>query len=163
MSKRLFRPLTVALVASLLTLLVHSEQPDAWARAARRVPVVYSLTDAVLAKLVAALKLPHKRIGQGRFTVKMGGIMVLLTSSRTNLQLYTRFGARPHLGDVNKWNATRRFTRGYLDTGGEACLESDLDLAGGVTARTIWRWMKMFAQSAPAFGRQVVLKAKRRR
>ena len=44
------------------------------------------------------------------------------------------------LQDVNEWNATMLFSRMYLDDEGDAVLELDLDLAGGVTSAHLIEW-----------------------
>lgn len=38
---------------------------------------------------------------------------------------------------VNQWNKEKRYGRSYIDNDGDPCLESDLDLDGGVTKERI--------------------------
>ena len=56
---------------------------------------------------------------------------------------------------VNNWNTARRYTRAYVDADGDAALESDLDLAGGVTEETIRRFIRTFSTSLPGFAEAI--------
>ncbi len=52
---------------------------------------------------------------------------------------------------VNKWNATRRFTKAFLDEEGDPMLSSDLTIKGGVTPETVREWTRSFASSAKEY------------
>lgn len=51
---------------------------------------------------------------------------------------------KPTLEVINEWNATKRFSRAYLDEDKDACVEMDIDLVEGVSPAylrsqiTIW-------------------------
>ena len=50
-----------------------------------------------------------------------------------SIQFYVCFsGTSAPLEKVNEWNRSKRFSRSYLDSEGDPCLELDLDLAGGI-------------------------------
>lgn len=51
-----------------------------------------------------------------------------------DLNFYVGFlDLKPGLESINEWNATKRFSRAYLDQDKDACVEMDLDLVKGVT------------------------------
>lgn len=61
------------------------------------------------------------------------------------------FLIQPGVDSMNTWNQTKCFTRAYLDTEGDAILEMDVVLAGGISANNMsevfsyWRLsMKQF-------------------
>ncbi len=70
-----------------------------------------------------------------------------------NLRLYaTRVTEEPPaLTIVNEWNRTKRYSRAHVDSDGDAVIESDLDIRGGVTPKTIKNFVKIFGISAGAF------------
>ena len=41
------------------------------------------------------------------------------------------------LDKINEWNRSKRFSRAYLDADGDAVVEMDLNLRGGVTRDNI--------------------------
>jgi hypothetical protein len=52
-----------------------------------------------------------------------------------DLKFYLGFlDNKPSLEKINEWNATKRFSRAYLDQDEDACVEMDLDLVQGVSA-----------------------------
>jgi hypothetical protein len=60
------------------------------------------------------------------------------------------------LKKVNLWNATKRFSRTYLDDDGDPHLELDLDLAGGVTKARILDYLRTCKVSLATWCDQVV-------
>jgi hypothetical protein len=74
-------------------------------------------------------------------------------NSDGNLRLYaTRVTEEPPaLTIVNEWNRTKRYSRAHVDSDGDAVIESDLDIRGGVTPQTIKNFVKIFGISAGAF------------
>lgn len=53
----------------------------------------------------------------------------------TSLQFTAAWGDTNHtLETVNKWNATKRYTRAYLDNDGDPTLEMDIDLEHKVSS-----------------------------
>jgi len=55
------------------------------------------------------------------------------------------------LGTLNAWNRDHRFTRAYVVDSGVVHLESDLDLAGGVSIKAVVEHLRLFRASALAF------------
>ena len=71
----------------------------------------------------------------------------------TDLTFYTYFdtkGATP-LARVNRWNLESRFSRAYLDEDGFPTIETDLDLAGGVTRDALRTWIDGYRESVSDF------------
>jgi hypothetical protein len=56
----------------------------------------------------------------------------------------------PGTDDMNAWNATRRLTRAYVTPEGLA-LQSDYDLAGGVTEAALGRFIRSYLISLATF------------
>lgn len=44
---------------------------------------------------------------------------------------------RPSLDQINSWNQTKRFGRAYIDPDGDAVIEMDVSLTGGVTGANL--------------------------
>jgi hypothetical protein len=51
-------------------------------------------------------------------------------------------GSNATLKTLNEWNRTKKYSRTYLDSDGDACLESDLVIAGGVTPARMLDFLK---------------------
>jgi len=64
------------------------------------------------------------------------GHTAVIINKKTNIQFYSYFKKqkKTDLKKVNQWNATKRFSRAYLDQDGDAVIEWDVDLEGGTTA-----------------------------
>jgi hypothetical protein len=59
----------------------------------------------------------------------------------------------PTLATVNEWNQKNNFSRAYIDKDGNAVLESDLVLSGGVTNDTVEIFVKTFRDSVARWAR----------
>lgn len=70
-----------------------------------------------------------------------------------SLGLYTALPGKrpPSLHEVNAWNYEARFTRAYLDEAGVPVLESDLDLAGGVTRGAVAEFIRTYLGALVGF------------
>jgi hypothetical protein len=70
------------------------------------------------------------------------------------LLLYNAFtDVNPTLATVNEWNQKNNFSRAYVDKDGNAVLESDLVLTGGVASDTIELFVKTFRDSVARWAR----------
>ncbi len=73
------------------------------------------------------------------------------------IQFHISFGdGNATLKKVNEWNATKRFSRTYLDEDGDPHLELDLDLEGGVTEKRIADYLRTCKVSLSAWCSEVV-------
>jgi len=70
------------------------------------------------------------------------------------LQSNFRLDQPPTLDTINQWNVARRYSRAYL-TNGKVTLENDLDLQGGVTWKTVTRFLTTFQHSVGDFAKHI--------
>lgn len=74
-----------------------------------------------------------------------------------NMQFHTAFGdSNATAAKVNRWNATKRYSKTYLDDDGDPHLELDLDLDGGVTRARIVDYLRTCRQSFDVWRREVL-------
>jgi Putative bacterial sensory transduction regulator len=59
----------------------------------------------------------------------------------------------PTLASVNEWNQKNSFSRAYVDKDGNAVLENDLVLTGGVSSDSIELFVKTFRDSVARWAR----------
>ena len=102
--------------------------------------------------------------GDPQISGKMNGISYQVyfrncTDNKTyeDLNFYLGFlDIKPTLEVINDWNFNKRFSRAYLDSDQDACVEMDLDLAVGVTAEyldsTFGLWDLIVTQYAEHVG-----------
>jgi hypothetical protein len=69
-----------------------------------------------------------------------------------SLQFSAGFTIKPALSKVNEWNAKKRFAKAHLDSDGDAIVQMDFELDGGVTKEFIQeqlkRWRGVFLSFA---------------
>lgn len=98
----------------------------------------------------------------GRHTAlkfQLSGLNVLLVmgddGSKTapDAYLYAAFqlGAPVDVSVVNGWNVEARFTRAYVDSDGDAVLESDIRFAGGITEANFNAFIDAYGQALGGF------------
>ena len=89
------------------------------------------------------------------FTFRAEGYKVAAFTNDPNyLLLYSAFSdVRPTLATVNGWNQSNSFSRAYVDKDGNAVLESDIILTGGVTQDNIEMFVKTFRDSVVRWAR----------
>lgn len=82
---------------------------------------------------------------------------VFVAENSEAIQFHISFGdGNATLKKINLWNATKRFSRTYLDDDGDPHLELDLDLAGGVTEGRIKDYLRTCKVSLVAWCKEVV-------
>lgn len=83
------------------------------------------------------------------------GHTALLINGKTDIQFYSYFKKQKKvdLKKVNEWNATKRFSRAYLDQDGDVVIEWDLDLEGGTTAGALKESIRTYRLGVMAFVR----------
>jgi capsule polysaccharide export protein KpsC/LpsZ len=83
------------------------------------------------------------------------GHTALAINKKKNIQLYSYFQKQKKmdLKKVNEWNATKRFSRAYLDQDGDAVIEWDVDLEGGTTAGALKESIRTYRLGVMAFVR----------
>lgn len=85
------------------------------------------------------------------YKFNVGNLKILLFNKGGTMQLAAIFSGTSTGSRINDWNRTYRFSRAYLSNDDEPVLQSDLDLAGGVTKENIKEWMRTFVVSIKAF------------
>jgi capsule polysaccharide export protein KpsC/LpsZ len=83
------------------------------------------------------------------------GHTALVINKKKNVQLYSYFKKQKKmdLKKVNEWNATKRFSRAYLDQDGDAVIEWDIDLEGGTTAGALKESIRTYRLGVMTFVR----------
>jgi hypothetical protein len=83
-----------------------------------------------------------------------GYSVVALVPDPTFVELYAGFSdvtLTPAV--VNEWNQMNRFSRAYVDKGGDANLEDDLIISGGVTRDNVEMFVKTFRDTVSRYVR----------
>ena len=101
--------------------------------------------------------------GDPQITGKMEGItyQIYFRNCTNNercedLNFYLGFlDIKPSLEAINEWNYNKRFSRAYLDTDLDACVEMDLDLVKGVTAEYLDAQFELWSLVADQFSTHV--------
>lgn len=83
------------------------------------------------------------------------GHTAIIVNKRTNFQLYSYFEKQKKvdLKRLNEWNASKRFSRAYLDKDGDAVIEWDVDLEGGTTAGALKESIRTYRVGVMTFVR----------
>jgi len=86
-----------------------------------------------------------------RFAIE--GHTAVISNKKTNIQFYSFFKKKKtmDLKKINEWNATKRFSRVYLDRDGDAVIEWDVDLEGGTTAGALKESIRTYRFGVIAF------------
>lgn len=136
--------LKAALVLSLSVTLLHGQQVVAGEPGAAD-QIVNRVTVAQVKAFMQGEGYAVEMDANGSVVWKIDGMItqIFVFSDGESIQFSAAFKAtNTPLGKVNEWNRTRRFGRAYLDEEGDSHLESDLDLAGGVTSERIRDFLK---------------------
>jgi hypothetical protein len=117
--------------------------------------IVKELSVTSTERILEALKIEYTEVSAGTYRFNLGGYRTLLFNKGKNLQFYASFKKKVTLGRVNDWNASKRYTRAYLDKEGNAVLEADLDLEGGVSYGAIAEFFKTWVTSVKLFTQHI--------
>ncbi len=89
-----------------------------------------------------------------RFKIKTGedSLLVVLFNKGENMQLYAGWrDTAVSLTRINEWNRDKRFSKAYVDKDGDPCIESDIDLTGGLTEENVHEWIRTYRRSLTSF------------
>lgn len=92
-----------------------------------------------------------REVDDGIYAFNVEGIKMIILNKGNTLQLHAGFSKKISLSRINEWNRTKRLSRAYADRDGDAHIEADLELTGGVTQKNVKEWMKTYAISLKAF------------
>ncbi len=120
--------------------------------------IIKELSVANTERILEALKLEFEEVAQGTYRFKLGGYKTLLFNKGKNLQFYASFKKKVTLGRINEWNATKRYTRAYMDKDGDPVLEADLDIEGGVSYGAVAEFFKTWVTSVKLFVQHIDFK-----
>lgn len=83
------------------------------------------------------------------------GHTAVIFNKKTNIQFYSFFKKKKtmDLKKVNEWNATKRFSRVYIDGDGDAVIEWDVDLEGGTTTGALKESIRTYRVGVMTFVR----------
>ena len=84
----------------------------------------------------------------------VGYNVLILIGSYENTSLQMNFavsGTDANLRMMNEWNRTKRYSTASIDDDGDPVLESDLDLAGGVTRERVEDYLLTYYMLLEAF------------
>ncbi len=84
-------------------------------------------------------------------------LVVFREDQGASLQAVMAYPAEGHAapGALQRWNATRRFGRAYVDTRGAPVLASDLALGPGIGRKAVVAWAELVLALAERFQREV--------
>lgn len=122
--------------------------------AAEQGEIIRTLSDADAERLARTIDPKVETLGQGSYRLIVAGSKCLLISRGDNVQFYAGFKLRRRratLATINGWNASKRYSRAYIDKDGDPVVESDLDLSGGVSPRAVEEFLKTWRTVVPMF------------
>jgi hypothetical protein len=138
-----------------------AELEDALARLEE--PVLTRATPAQVAEVLRRMGVAFEEgvdnQGDPKFSFKLSTYDVTLFSygcsedGCASLRLYAgfRFSQPPSTDLINEWNRTKRFSTAYVDSDGDACLDEDLVVLGGVTSGAIEQFVLTYRQRLSEF------------
>ena len=118
--------------------------------------VVSEVSTEQLRKLLESMGYEVEQPKEDMLQFAIEGHTALIVNKKTNLQFYSYFKKQKKKMDlkkVNEWNATKRFSRAYLDQDGDAVIEWDVDLEGGTTTGALKESIRTYRVGVMAFVR----------
>ena len=117
--------------------------------------VVSEVSTEQLRKMLESMGYEVEQPKEDMLQFAVEGHTALLVNKKTNIQFYSFFKKQKKmdLKKVNEWNATKRFSRAYLDKDGDAVIEWDVDLEGGTTAGALKESIRTYRHGVMAFVR----------
>ena len=116
--------------------------------------VVTTATPTLIEAQLLQLGLKWTKLNAETYAIELGaGDIKFAVINKGNL-LAAHFGLKAPgtgLDKINKWNATKYFSRAYLDDEGDPALESELDLEKGVTQDSVGQFVQRFRASIVEF------------
>lgn len=110
-----------------------------------------------LERLMKAEGYAVKRDADGDIIWTSDGMRWLLIVSARGNAIMAKFSVseKPSLERINDWNRTKRFSRSYLDQDGDANLQLDLELDGGIERERILDFLRTASISRSAWMKEM--------
>jgi Putative bacterial sensory transduction regulator len=122
-------------------------------------PLIATMTSEQFQKVIQAMGFECTRAktdgkDDSFFTFRAEGYKVAaFFHDASYLELYNAFtDVNPTLATVNEWNQKNSFSRAYVDKDGNAVLENDFILTGGVSSDSVELFVKTFRGFCRALG-----------
>jgi hypothetical protein len=116
--------------------------------------VLSEVSTEQLQKLLEALGYEVEQPKEDVLQFAIEGHTAIIVNKKTNIQFYSYFKKKKmDLKKINEWNATKRFSRVYIDRDGDAVIDWDIDLEGGTTAGALKESIRTYRIGVMAFVR----------
>jgi hypothetical protein len=116
--------------------------------------VLSEVSTAQLQKLLEAMGYEVEQPKEDVLQFAIEGHSAVIVNNKTNIQLYSYFKKKKiDLKKINEWNATKRYSRVYIDRDGDAVIDWDIDLEGGTTAGALKESIRTYRLGVMAFVR----------
>lgn len=116
--------------------------------------VVTTATPALIEGQLTQAGLKFSKLNEQTYAVELGAGDIKFAIINKGTFLAAHFGIKAPgtgLDKINKWNATKYFSRAYLDDEGDPALESEFDVEKGVTAAAVGQFVQRFRASIAEF------------
>ncbi len=107
--------------------------------------VITGISREDLSVFLRSLGYAPSNVKERTLKLEIGGFSSFISVNNDDLQLYTWFAGPADPARVNRFNESYRFSCAYYDSENDVCVQSDLDLAGGVTCGAIKGWIAIYA------------------
>jgi hypothetical protein len=116
--------------------------------------VMSEVSTEQLRKLLEAMGYEVEQPKDSVLQFAIEGHTAVIINNKTNIQLYSYFKKKKlDLKKINEWNATKRYSRVYIDRDGDAVIDWDIDLEGGITAGALKESIKTYRIGVMTFVR----------
>ena len=117
--------------------------------------VLSEVSTAQLQRMLESMGYEVEQPKEGVLQFAIEGHTAVLINDKKSIQFYSYFKKpkKTDLKKVNQWNATKRFSRAYLDQDGDAVIEWDVDLEGGTTAGALKESIRTYRLGVMTFVR----------
>ncbi|MBK8978439.1 MAG: YbjN domain-containing protein [Planctomycetes bacterium] len=112
-----------------------------------------------IVKFVQREGLGEARVEGQNLVITASGYQMLILIDETDADLMAYFGIigsrKNDLTVPNDWNRDHKFSRAYVDSDGDYCLESDLLCSDGITEPRLREFLGLFLAQAQAYARVI--------
>ena len=141
----------LAWIPAALAMLTTALTPIPAGAGAAQFEVITEVSNARLEIMLRGLNYPFERLEEGQYVYTVDGLRLVVLNDGPVLELYAGFTGKAPWEAVNVWNRQMRFTRAFLDEGGEAALTAELDMSAGVTRAAVEVFFLTFSRATHDF------------